>query len=567
VEEQLRGTASGADANELKRSSTQHDDDIQFFARIYKRSKVVAAVLSSACLLLAAGVFGRALHDTLMWYSPVPFADQVTSVWLTNQWVQHALPLTTVWRWHNEHLIVFPQILYLIDIILFGNRNSFLVVCCWTLQIVHASIFLYVIWKWIRQEYALLSSAAIVAAFFAPTQLENLLSGFQVGYIMTHTFAALAIFFLLRALNRSPRWRDVFLCAMFGTVAAFSFSTGLLVWPLVSLLALKLKFPRDHQIFLAPCGALVWSIILGARAVQVPATLAVHPKAINSWRFLTRMIGATWSAGQSWSTFLSILSLLALAALLFHFVDSSARSACSAFAITMALFSFGWLVLISLGRSSDNPGMSLSSRYQTTVLIYWGCLMVAYLEWALSANWPIVQAASVAFMAALAAAGPTAREHESRLRARAELSQLAESSLKVGIYDPEFAGGALLLGSDTVPQLQISRNRDLSFFSNRLHHLLGTAFWGHFKAKAPCPGRITVKRKIETAYPGIRLAGSKQGRNHLIVVAANGRIVGLGSEVLGHHDRWIAYAQPVREPLTIYSAKGNSACLISSEKP
>ena len=87
--------------------------------------------LSIICFIVSLFVVERAVRDAILWTSSVPFFDQVSSVSLTNQWLTHTLPFRTVWRWHNEHLIAAPQLVYLTDIIFFKNRAGFLVLCSW----------------------------------------------------------------------------------------------------------------------------------------------------------------------------------------------------------------------------------------------------------------------------------------------------------------------------------------------------------------------------------------------------------------------------------------------------
>jgi len=513
------------------------------------------------------GVFFRMIRDAIVWYNPVPFWDQVTLVTLSNQWQTGTLPLRTIWRWHNDHLIVFPQLVYLADIIFLQNRNGPLIVFCWLLQLTQAAVFMYFIWRDLQGSYAFLASAWVLAALFLASQIQNFTWGFQVAYLMPHTFATLAVFFLLRGIPQGLRWRQVLLSGACAVVGSFSFASGMLCWPLLWLLSLKLKVRRAYSFFYLIAGIAVWCTILYARKVRDVPKVELHPHFQACWNFLANAMCLTWTFQLSnLSSMLTTLSFAVFVSLAIHFLRQPAPSQCLSFSIFNASFCLSWIMSTALGRSTGDPSFATSSRYQTTVLCYWACLALGLLDWGCRAQWPKLQLAlALAFIAAVFASKPTLRKFESDMKYGTNEFRYVESSLKAGVYDPLFLDSNLMFGADTPAQMQISRQKSLSFFSDGLQNLIGTSFAKHFRERGSCAGALTEDVRINSVLPGLRLAGTKAGHDRKVVVVSGDTIVGLGDSFLRPSTQWIAYAQPGNTVEKIYSIDSNSsACFITT---
>jgi hypothetical protein len=531
-----------------------------------RRHVLLNYTLSILCLLLSLYVLERAIRDTLLWTSSLPIFDQSTSIFLTNQWLTHTLPLRTIYRWHNEHLIIAPQLVYLLDIILFKNRNGFLVLCSWALVLSHAAVFLYFIRGRLRSHWALLASAAVIAALFSPTQMENFKTGFQIAYFLAQVFATFAIAFLAGGQESRVRWKALIGAVLCGSVASVSFASGICLWPVVVLLLVRLPASKAQRVVGFSLAGLITAVLLWLRAIQYPHPAVIRPQIGQSWDFFSAMIGISWSYDpSSISSIVAVISIAAMTALGIRFLTSKTLSSLSAFTTGVALFSFLWLVGVVFGRASAGIENAHIQRYQTTVLCYLASLFVGILEWAFVAGWPVVQGMAVAFLGALIMSIPTWHTIESRSRGDAQYLQRVEAAVKVGVHDPEILTGSLLFDANTMPEFELSRKYGYSLFADGENRWLGEPLGKYFKVGEPCSGRILERRAIQSQYPGTFIRGTKPKRSKRIIVTSGGRIVGLGAAKIQDEHDWLAYTRPASEPLEIYAvASRSSVCQIGA---
>jgi hypothetical protein len=529
-----------------------------------RRSVLLEYLLSILCLLLSLYLVERTIRDTLLWTSSVPMFDQSTSVWLTNQWLTHTLPLSAIYRWHNEHLIVAPQLLFLLDIILFKNRNGFLVLCSWTLLLSHAALFLVFIHRGLRLPSALLASAVLIGALFSPTQLENFKVGFQLPYFMGQVFGTFAIALMARSSQSALRWKELIGALVCGLIASASFASGICIWPVFALLLFKMPSSKVQRLLGICAAGVITAGLIWLRASNVPRSLAIRPKLGQCWEFLSSMIGTSWSyEPSSISGIITVISILALVALIIRILSGGTLSSRAVLAAGVALFSFLWLVAVAFGRGGSGLESAHAQRYQTTVLCYLASLFLGVVEWAFIAKWPVVQGMAVAYLGALIMSIPTLHTVESAARRDAQFLQSVETSVKVGVYDPAMLSGTLLFGPKTIPTFELSRKHGYSLFADGESRWLGRPVNQLFRVEKPCTGTILERHAIQSEYPGTFLRGGKQRRGKRIIVSSEGLIVGLGMAEIQAPNTWIAFARPGSEPLEVYDViSGKSVCLI-----
>ena len=532
---------------------------------VERHSEIADLALASLCAVIALLVIERAIRDTLLWTSPVPYFDQVGLISLTNQWLTHTLPYQTIWSWHNDHLIPAPQLIYLGDIIFFRNRAIVLVLCSWTLLVSQAAALLYFTWHNLSFKFALFGSALILAGAFSPSQMENLTWGFQVAYWMGQVFGILAIVFLIRSLRARSSWANTVLAIFCGLVAAFSFGGGVVIWPCITILALKLPLRVTQKVLYICCGVFVFGALLWARAVQFPGSLGKRPSFGEAWDFLSALMGVTWSYERSSvSVIVTVVSLSLFILLLGQFFRSKSPSDLSILAVGGSFFSLFWIFSVIFGRVAFGVKFASSERYQTTALCFFVCLGLGLLEWAYYSQWPIVQALAVIFLGTVVAAIPTIHSVESSARSGAQYLQQVEAALKVGVGDSSFINGNLLYGPGTLQEFELSRQHDYSLFADREHRLLGQPLDEAFRLTNACPGRVLERIEIHNQYPGSYLRGEKGAEGHKIVVVSRGVIVGLGFQKIQAPHLWAAFARPTSGSLDVYAVSDHRACLVGT---
>ena len=517
------------------------------------------------CLVLALLVVERSVRDALLWTSPVPYFDLGSLIQFTNEWLTHTLPLGFLWYWHNDHLIPAPQLIYLADIIFFRNSAVVLVLCSWTLLLVQVIVMLYFTWRNLNLKFALFGSAIVIASGFSPSQMENLTWGFQLAYWMGQVFGILAIVFLIRSLRSRSPWLYSALSVLYGIIAALSFGGGVMIWPCVIALVLKLPLSVRQKALHISCGVFIFVALLWARMVQFPAGVTKRPSLAECWGFFTAALGMTWSSDRSSvSVIVTVVSLFVFALLLGRFLRSESPSDLSILATGGALFSLLWVFAVTFGRASYGVKFAASERYQTTVLCFFACLALGLLEWSFHSQWPIIQAVAVVFGGTILAAVPTIHGVEAGTRSGAQYLQRAEAAIKVGVGDASVISGNLILGPKTLRDLGLSRRYDYSLFADREHRLLGQHLDQSFQLQSACPGKILQQSDIDGRYPGRYLSGEKGKGGHQIVVVSKGVIVGLGFEQIQGPHAWAAFARRSAGPLEVYAVSRHEACLVAT---
>lgn len=172
---------------------------------------------------------------------------------------------------HNEHQILIPRLLILIDESIAGGRNYFLVLWIYLNQIVLSVIF----WKLLARDGSSLKTrlsvfAFVIICFFSSTQIENFSWGFQVQFVNVYLFAIASFIFLGRYFEE-PNWRDGIGVGIFAICASISMSNGLLVWPtLILLFLLNRRFWRFGLLICGIFALNLWLYLSARRLVSHP---------------------------------------------------------------------------------------------------------------------------------------------------------------------------------------------------------------------------------------------------------------------------------------------------------
>src|ERR1035441_1977216 len=239
------------------------------------RSTMWVAVLWSCVAALVLST----LLVVIRTYTPLPKWDYWAEVhWLklyyAGQW-----HISDLWRQHNEHRIFFPRLFFLIDWGVFKGTTVFLLVCMLLLHAAHAWIFVREIriWKGISRMAELTVSAIVVALFFSGANLENFTWPFQISFILVSFAGTCAILSLIRYAETmrdpGPRAAGIgWLGASIGaaTVASYSLASGVLIWPVLLLLAVALRLlPRILLLIVAIMALMGFLYLSGYHAVDI----------------------------------------------------------------------------------------------------------------------------------------------------------------------------------------------------------------------------------------------------------------------------------------------------------
>ncbi|MDR3088901.1 MAG: hypothetical protein LBU39_03690 [Desulfobulbaceae bacterium] len=313
--------------------------------------------------------------------------------------------LTVLFRQHNEHRIFFPNILYLL-IAKASAMNS--LAAMWASFALVTMLYSAILWALSRAD-ARRSQATPMLGFtlpglligvmlFYPSQWENILWGFQLGFYMTFVFSMLAFLCFSLALEqigasgREFAWLFItsIVCAV---IASFSSGQGLMVWPVLTALWLvaqsgkKTLATRPFWIWLA-AGIGCWLLYFHGyhKPNHHPSLTTITDMPIQFEEYLLALFGGAvgWPKSPILLGAIGILVLGGMTICLAHFCifcftgRASEQSIIKSeiFAVSVIGYSFLSGLSIVVGRAGLGWQQALSSRYCTfTLAMLWGILL------------------------------------------------------------------------------------------------------------------------------------------------------------------------------------------------
>jgi hypothetical protein len=340
-------------------------------------------------ICVAALVFSTLLV-VIRTYTPVPKWDYWGEVYWLKQYYAGHWHVSDLWRQHNEHRIFFPRLFFLIDWGVFKGTSVFLLVSMLLLHGAHAWIFVREIhiWKGLSRTAGLAVSAIVVALFFSGANLENFTWPFQISFIMVFCAGTCAILCLIRYAEtmRVPTLRMAgiaWLGASIGaaTVASYSLASGVLIWPVLLLLAVALRLlPRILLLIVAIMALIGFLYLSGYHAVDihtdVPRAVAQPFKIVT---YVCAYLALPLSKINHYAgVFAGFAGLLFISWESLRLFRRQALPRLVMLSIGVMLFIALGAVVTALGRMSLGPPEA-AMRYATPASIFWACALLLVL--------------------------------------------------------------------------------------------------------------------------------------------------------------------------------------------
>jgi hypothetical protein len=483
-------------------------------------------------------------------YSPLPHWDE----WTLFDHLALGKPSDLAWLWaqHNEHRIFLPKLFFLVDVKLFHGTQVFLLASLWLLQLLQVvllSASLRVLGG-LRGSAWRTGAGLIAFCIFCPTQYENLVWGFQLGFVIPATMATLAAFSLLllqrdcSAADPRRRWL-LWVCVAAASAATWSLANGMLLWPLLLFAAWWLGMRRSISVTLLLVAVANIGLYLFHYHRPTPESGVVPPlPAVGGvLRYVAVYFGSTWVRHSSGWVALIAGSAGLLAGFLVIVRALRQRRAASLLQLELALLMLvcvATAVITSSGRLHLGLQQASASRYQTFALIFW-CSLGLSLLYAARQRPNSAEFTALASLLVLMMAGfgtqfrmplIDAQWHQLRLK-------FVSLALITGVQDP-----AVL--SDAFPDPQVvlrdaeymKRNR-LAIFAGEQYSQLGKPLKAtyHVAADEECSGSVSsVQVMPAVSGQGYRITGfawdtvlQRPARD--LVATVDGRIAGFGSNV------------------------------------
>jgi hypothetical protein len=459
--------------------------------------------------------------------------------------------LRVLWIQHNEHRIVFPEILFAFDLLLLHGRIVFPTVLSFCFYL---GVWALMVWALFRDRavaaYLRYAAGFLAAILFAWKGCAVALGiPFLMQWTMNQFFTVLALVFFA-TLYESRRAVWLLPLSASAVICNYSSGNGLLVWPLLVSLAVLLRIPWRHTAALALAGAVSTGLYFVGYERLAPLNWRApleHP--VYFAKFMASYVSMPFAALQGDPAFgvrVGLISLLAL----FTFLLAAWRVRLLCTTTGIVLFGYIACVLLSalmtaLGRMNpDDPLLQSPKaiRYMTMPLTYWGALAIISI-W-ITARFFRSSGTLLASLLAVGLALLLLRmSHKPRYDAWYDAvatvfadQQWAALAVESGVLDPA-SDKILFPDPNFVPSVApLMRAERLSLFSQAEPFWLGRDIKTVFPAalRPPQAGAILTAEPLETA---VTVAGWATARSsldkplELVLIDESNRIVGLGARL------------------------------------
>ena len=351
-----------------------------------------------------------------------------------------------LWRQHNEHRILCQEIVFLADMMLLRGR----------MILPLATSFLCYFCTWIALGWAVCSDPFLPRSIrWVAILLAGIIIGwkgsvavlgtpFQLQWTLTELAAVLAFAFLARSFATGG---DVYLgLAIFcAAVTTYSSSNGLLLWPLLIVAALLLRFSRGRLIVLI-AAAIVFDglYFVGYQfgsSMHIGALL-LHPIYSAEWigAFLSMPFGGRKT--PEFAAYLGMGSIVAVV-ILGAFAVRKRIIASETGIVLFGLWAFtiATALMTAAGRMSIDDAAFVGarpSRYLIAPTVDWAvvALLCLWISSRLRWRWISAPLLAVVFSALLALAFPKLRWWREDIEDQFAKEQLAALSIEDGLADP-----------------------------------------------------------------------------------------------------------------------------------
>jgi hypothetical protein len=493
-------------------------------------------------------------------YTPVPTWDSWRSVQYLDQLLR--FDLRHFWVQHNEHRIVFPEMIYALDYIFFRGVLLLPIACNIACQLAQLATLWWFLLRMKDMPLAFRLTLGVCGALFMTStmQVQGFLGTFELQWYLSQLAAALAFVFLSQA-ERTGRWAALAMAIGAAEIATYSTGNGMMVWPVLVTMAVLLRLPKPRIYTVAIVGTLsIAAYFVGYSFVsQGRATLLLTHPFYTIW-FVGVLLGTPLSYIGVPLGGAAGLSGLLLVALAVAIAFRKRRPGDPVLVVTagVCLYVACSALLIAYGRMNpEDPSVAaaLAARYVTMPLSYCANLAIVI-------GWLVVQLPrgrrfalhlSAAALALLVLVAVMTRQNALERTFELQAAFVHESgiALVAGIDDPGLTRALYPDPQFPLRVVHAIRQTRLSIFAAGHQDWIGKPVNGVFVPgpQTLCSGVVELLSPVTGGY---RLAGWAWDRaadgppKDIVLTNAAGAIVGFGETRHGGYP----HNDPARRPPT-----------------
>jgi hypothetical protein len=509
--------------------------------RSAKFASAAAAILSYLTLAGGLGTLAAMVNLVVRSYTCLPYWD----MWSVPTFLAKPTQPTLHWLWaqHNEHRILLSKIVLLLDYRWFYGLDIFPLCCIFLTQLTLLTVLLWAAAAMGRMRGTLWRAVAGISALclFSTAQWENFVNGFQLAFFFVGLFFSLAIIAVLRSgpedgVLRGTQWRYAVLAMLAGAAATYSLANGIIVWPIMILVAVLNRCRKNIIVFEAISGLLIAGSYLYHYRTPLPRISPwqwlQHPYLIAV--YVVKYVGAPLDFDHlRLAGVFGVIGVAAALLLLLRIMLSSERQPFLLFLASLLLFVVASAAMTALGRLNFGTDQALSSRYNTAALLLWLSLAIWLLRFVgrRSALALVAVETGLLLVICLGAARlkyPMRQAGQRKLRANT-----ASLAILSGVFDQQ---ALVAIYPNAVLPWQVARffkHQRVSIFATALARNLNQPVAAVYRIRPQsCWGEVTAAEAIaQSAGSGVRLSGwawdpFRRGAVKEVVFAAGGEIVG-----------------------------------------
>jgi hypothetical protein len=550
---------------------------------VFLFKRIVPAVL----WFFAIFILVTTVLSTVNQYSAVPYLDQWDGViGFYEWWVRGDNKLNLLLVQHNEHRIALPKLFFVLDCELSSCDNRISIVTIFITQLLTIILLSYIFLKAIAswKDYFYFILPFLLMASYSWLQYENLTWGFQVQFVGVFFWSILSILGLTLAGASTSKFKRMSLVCMSvfsASLATFSMANGILVMPILILLAFFLRLSIGvHVVLLASTLFLAISYFTGYVSSSFHAhpieSVFKHPLELLSYTF--SYLGSPLHEDFPEASQMIGFGYTSLA-VFFVFQQLKGRQKLNDFQLTLlAIAGFILLTAIATGSGRVNFGIasSFASRYITPALIGWCCLLL--LCWTYSKRMKQIAIISgIIFVLVLVKVQQRVNVYENGEIFKRDLALL---SVMLGVNDSDMISRIFPRKKVVLERSKFMRSHKLSLYKYGYHDLLNKSLDTIYEGglNEPCLGYVDIIKTGDNLEQGAFVAGwswlPKYGQpgEYVVIADAERNVVGVALSgtyrpdvgaalnIINNKTGWQGYVTEGSSKLSTYAVLDNKIC-------
>ena len=542
-----------------------------------RRARLVTArgwtALAALSLVIAAGTAGFSVFAVYRLHVVLPIWD----AWFMVADAQLVRAGTYGWteltRQHNEHRLLFPRLLFLLDQAWFAMSDRDLLAEIFALQAVTAAALVRLGLRLCQdRRFGAILASFVIAVLFSLDQEQNLTSGFQVQFVGVFTAAVLGAVAhadgldrlgtgALGGVARPGGWLRLALAGAACWVATFTMANGVLLGVVLVALALILHAPWRATLATllcagAPAAAFLYHYRLGSQSGSFADMLA-DPLAYAA--FLLGYLGNPAGTDLAIAQVFGAAGLLGFGIAALRIATARRASAPAAALVAIMAFVVATACVTAFGRTQYGVFDALETRYVTPAAVFWCALVIFWFGEIPGHGVPIGRPARIgvsalgAVMVWLAANAVVQQAMEWPLMVdQAIASRQFRDSLWSGLYDLDASAYENNTDAEVRRWLPTLATERLSLFAAPEPRDRGQpiASLGPPAPAGTCTGTVSAASDPRLGPDGVRMSGlawdeaANRPIRRILTTGSDGLLSGFGSldNLVGRPRGWAGYA-------------------------